>query len=291
MLSDNVTVFIFAKNEEGRISSCISNFRGLFKRIVVVDNHSVDRTAELSIVNGCEVIQIQNPGFIETPEVMIPVQQNCGTEYLLLASVSEFVPFNLLKYYAEVANTGTFDVVVAYRESITAGLSMPISGDRASKHSGEIRFFKKYSIDYSGNLVHGRGRVMVPAHRLDSIVKTPGLVFYQYRDYDVSHTEQKHKDYNDVLAKQLVNKNIKFSFWKLIYHPVKHFIYSYVRSGCWRYGFLGFIHSYYRFHMEVGIWMRVWELENGLDRRGVLESNAKHRRAEEQRLEKAVQDK
>jgi len=42
-------------------------------------------------------------------------------------------------------------------------------------------------------------------------------------------------------------------------------------------------HSYYRFHMELGVWLRIWELENSLDRNGVIAENNKIR----ERLEEA----
>lgn len=283
MLSKNITVYIFARNEAGRIVRCIKNFNKFFQ-VVVVDNCSSDGTDEVSRANGCEVLRIKNPGFIETPEVMLPVQQHCKTEYLLIASVSEFVPFNLLSYYAHVANSNAHDVVVAYRESVTSGLHIPISGGRSSKHAGEVRFFKKYAVDYTGNLVHGRGAIVAPPGKIASVVKDESLEFYQYRDYDSSHTELKHREYNDVVAKQLFDRKSKFHIWRLFYHPAKHFFYSYIRSGCWRFGMLGFMHSYYRFQMEVGIWFRVWEYENGYNKSQVVFLNSEHRMKKENDL-------
>lgn len=272
MLSQRITVCIFAWNEEKRILRCIDNFSGIFD-IVVVDNYSTDRTVEIVKNAGYKVISVKNPGFIENTEVMNPVCDACTTDYILIASVSEFIPLALLQKYAEVANHDTHDVVRAYRNSITAGQPIPISARPTRRFSGELRFFKKGAVDYSDNEVHGRGRVTCPPSRVLSVVTAPDLHFFQFRDYDWSHTELKHRAYNDVLAKQRFDKGVRFSwFWMNIY-ATKQFLNAYLRFGSWRYGMLGFIHSFHRWYMEVGIWFRIWEWEHQLSRSGVIEKN------------------
>lgn len=272
MLSKNITICIFAANEEQRINRCIENFSGLFK-ILVVDNFSTDNTAIVAEAAGARVVQVKNPGFFETPEVMLPVQQACDTDYILIASVSEVVPMALLAKYAEVANSGSHDVVRPYRVSITAGVPIPISGLPNHRSPGEIRFFKKHTVDYSGNIVHERGRVTVPEERVLRLVGNSDLVFYQFRDYDVSHTEKNHRAYNDVLAEQRFKAGEKFSRLRLIVIPIRKFLGAYVRNGSWRFGMLGFIHSFHRWYMEFSIILRIWEWENSFTRNSVVAKN------------------
>ena len=272
MLSNNITVCIFAWNEERRILRCIKNFEGLF-RILVIDNSSTDDTIKVVTDAGYRAITVKNPGFIETPEVMEPVIAACETEYLLIASVSEFIPLPLLRKYAEVANLQSYDVVRAFRESITAGQAIPISGRPTRRFPGELRFFRKNAVDYTNNQVHGRGRIRVLAERVLNLVTDPNFHFFQFRDYDCSHTELKHCTYNDVLASQRFKSGVRFSWLRLIAHSSKQFLDAYVRFGSWRYGMLGFIHSYHRWQMEVGIWLRIWEWENKLSREGVIREN------------------
>jgi len=272
VLSSQITVCIFARNEEKRILRCIDNFKGLFE-ILVVDNLSVDQTVAVAQETGCRAVSVKNPGFIETPEVMDPVLAACNTDYVLIASVSEFVPLPLLQKYAEVANSSSHDVVRAFRQSITAGRAIPISGRPTRRFAGELRFFRKTAVDYSDNQVHGRGRILVEPARVLGLVTDDRYHFFQFRDYDCSHTELKHREYNDVLARQKFDSGERFSWLKLLYYASKQFLDAYLRFGSWRFGMLGFIHSFYRWHMEVGIWLRVWEWQNQLDRTGVLREN------------------
>jgi hypothetical protein len=272
MLSSKVTVCIFAWNEERRILRCIENFRDAFE-ILVVDNCSADRTVETARGAGVRCVQIKNPGFIETDEVMDPLLRECTTEYLLIASVSEFVPMALQRRYAEVAETGSHDVVRAYRTSITAGLPIPISGLAREGFEGELRFFRKGAVDFTGNQVHGRGTVKCADARVLNVVTQPTLHFYQFRDYDCSQTENALCRYDDVLAKQRYDAGQRFSWPRALLMSAKAFVSGYVRCGSFRYGMLGFLHCYYRAHMEFTTQLRMWEWEHGYTRADVIQIN------------------
>lgn len=272
MLSNKITVCIFAFNEEKRILRCIRNFKD-YAKIVVVDNYSTDATKEIVEIAGIRCISVKNPNFIETPEVINPVLDAVDTDYILIASVSEYVPLALLQKYAEVANTGNYDVVRAYRVSITAGQPVPIWGIAHKKFDGELRFFCKGSVSYVGNQVHGRGTILSPDGRILNVVTDPNLHFYQFRDYDCSHTETTLCRYDDVLAKQRYDAGRRFSWSQALYYSFKVFLICYVRLGSLRYGMLGFIHSYYRWQMEFTVWLRIWEWEHGFTRTDVIRRN------------------
>lgn len=283
MLSNNVTVCIFAWNEETRILRCIDNFKHTFK-MLVVDNFSIDNTVGMVRQAGQACVSIKNPGFIETPEVMEPLMAACTTDYLLIASVSEFVPLALQQEYARVADSGSYDVVRAYRVSITAGEPVPISGKPRRAVDGDIRFFKKGAVSYLNNQVHGRGTPVCSDERILNAVMNPSLHFYQFRDYDCSKTESVHCRYDDVLAEQRFDAGERFSWSRALYGTFRSFFASYLRSGSYRYGMLGFLHCYYRAHMEFTVWLRIWEWENGYTRPDVIERNSDVRASMEARL-------
>lgn len=283
MLSNNITVCIVAFNESTRILRCIENFKYLFP-IIVIDNFSTDGTYNSVISAGYSCKRIKNPGFIETKDVMDKIESAIDTDYLLIASVSEFIPLALLQRYAAVANNNTHDVVRAYRVSITAGQPIPISGQPRKNFPGELRFYKKGAVDYSGNQVHDRGRMICTPDRVLNVVTDKSCYFYQFRDYDCARTECAHANYNDVLAKQKYDAGTRFSWFKMIAHSSKQFLNSYVRFGSWRFGMLGFLHSFYRWHMEIGIWLRIWEWENNLSGNGVKDANNKIRSEFERKI-------
>ena len=263
MLSTNITVCIFAWNEEQRLRRCIDNFRGRLP-MMVVDNQSTDRTCAVATEEGVRAIVVKNPGFIETPEVMNVVLAECTTDYVLIASVSEYVPLALLSVYADIANRARYDVVRAYRASITAGHAIAISGRPSAGDPGQLRFFRKGSISYEDNHVHGLGKPSVAPDRVLSVVTQQQHHFYQFRDYDCARTEQVLCRYDDVLAEQRHAAGQRFRMRRAIWRSCAAFCNCYFRFGAFRFGMLGFLHSYYRFHMEFSTWLRVWERENNL---------------------------
>lgn len=277
MFSEKLTVCIFAFNEEKRILRCIRNFKE-YAKIMVVDNYSTDSTKKIVESVGIPCISVKNPNFIETDEVMEPVLDAIDTDYILIASVSEYVPLALLRKYADVANEGDYDVVRAFRVSITAGQPVPISGVARHNFPGELRFFRKGSVSYAGNQVHGRGSILSADDRVLSVVTDRNLHFYQFRDYDCSNTENVLCRYDDVLAKQRYDGGQRFSWKRALYYSFKVFFSSYFRFGSCRYGMLGFLHSYYRWHMEFTIWLRIWELGHGYTRNDVILRNDNIRR-------------
>ena len=283
MLSDNVTVCIFAMNEEERVFRCINNFKGLFRNILIVDNFSSDRTRDIGLENGCRCVSIKNPGFIETEEVMSKVYNEVYTDYMLIASVSEYVPYSLLVQYSIVAEEGKYDIARAYRQSVTAGLVIPMSGKPCSIENTELRFFKKGSVSYENNKVHGRGKMLCTNDKVLVLLKKQ-YWFYQFRDYDCGHTEIKHAGYNNVLAQQMHEEGMCFSWSKMIFYSCKQFFVSYILFGYWKYGMPGFIHAYYRFHMEIGIWLRLWEWQHGYDAINVRVKNSEFREKLEMEL-------
>lgn len=287
MLSAEMTVCIFCFNEESRLERVVKNFLGLCK-ILVVDNFSTDGTIEVAARLGVDSLKLKNPNFIETPEVMDPLWERITTEYMLIATCSEYVPLNLLKKYAQIANERSFDVVRVFRESVTGGLVIPISGIHSAKAPGELRFYRRGSVDYKGNQVHGRGREICPPDRILKLTEDVNYKFYQFRDYDCSKTERNHANYNDVLGLQWYQNGVRFSWIKALWGSSKQFGNSYIRFGGWRFGVVGFIHCAYRFCMEMGVWFRVWEWQNGFDGASVREKNNQARLELERELSSVV---
>jgi glycosyltransferase involved in cell wall biosynthesis len=56
-LNDDVTVVVPALNEEARVATVVSGLRTEFGRVVVVDDGSTDRTAELARAAGAHVVR------------------------------------------------------------------------------------------------------------------------------------------------------------------------------------------------------------------------------------------
>ena len=280
MLSDRITACIFAANEERRIAACIEDLRDVFP-LLVVDNCSTDRTVEVARGLGVPTISVRNPGYIETDSVIGPVEQAITTPYLLMVSVSELLPLPLLRAYADIAQSGCADVVRARRISFTAGEPIPVAGRPGLRHPGELRFFRKGSVDFSQTVVHSWGtpRPDARVQRLDD-----SLHFYHYRDYDCSRSEQAQCRYNDVQAPQLYARGRRFALWRALGHCAFVFLRAYFWMGCRRYGAKGFLESAHMGLSTFSVYLRLLEIEHGLGLAHVRTRNESVRQQHRQRL-------
>ncbi|MBL8179503.1 MAG: glycosyltransferase [Bryobacterales bacterium] len=79
----DVTVIIPARNEEKRIAKCVKSFAGT--RVIVVDDGSTDRTAELARAAGAEVLEAPPllPGVKGKPNALWAGAQLAETTYIL----------------------------------------------------------------------------------------------------------------------------------------------------------------------------------------------------------------
>jgi glycosyltransferase involved in cell wall biosynthesis len=57
-----VTVLIAAKNERLNLPKCLASVVGRAERVVVLDSHSSDGTAEIARQHGAEVVQFDHRG-------------------------------------------------------------------------------------------------------------------------------------------------------------------------------------------------------------------------------------
>jgi glycosyltransferase involved in cell wall biosynthesis len=274
MWSDNITVCIMVHNEEKRIEYAIKNFLDKFNILVIDDiPPSTDRTSDICKKYGVEYIQIDKHGFIEQPVVMNEVWKHVKTDYMLMARCAEYFPDELLSLYAKVVNQKNYDVVCSARVSITAGKHILVWGNPKKNLKTLISpcLMKRGSIDYENNLIHHEGRIVCEKDRILKPSKDIHLMHYQFRDYDASWSEVKHAQYNDVNAVQFHQKGERYSFFKMIFTSLKFFFIEYFYHGAYKQGHLGFMHAYYRFHLFMGIYLRLWDIEHNLQKNQITD--------------------
>lgn len=274
MWSDNLTICLFCYNEEKRIEYAIQNFIGKFK-LLVIDNipPSTDRTLEICDKYGVECINLDRHGFAEQTIVMDAIWKYVKTEYMLRAFCGEHFPDELLSLYAKVANEKTYDVVCAARVSITAGKHIVVWGNAKKSIKGldSPRFSRRSSISYEDNIIHNEGKIISNKDRILKASRDLNLMFYQFRDYDASWSEVNHGRYNDVNAIQLHQQGERYSFMRMVSKSLEFFLREYFYHGAYKQGHLGFMHAYYRFHLFMGLYLRLWDIEHNLQKEQISE--------------------
>jgi len=87
-----VTVLVAVKNEAANIRKCLAAVTGRAARVVVVDSHSSDGTAELAASLGAEVVQFTHAGGYPKKRQWALDSLVFWTEWVLLLDADEEVP-------------------------------------------------------------------------------------------------------------------------------------------------------------------------------------------------------
>ena len=89
-----VTVLIAAKNEEANLARCLSSLEPA-SRVIMLDSHSTDRSAEITLAWGGEVVQFAYHGGYPKKRQWALETLDITTEWVLLLDADEVVPESL----------------------------------------------------------------------------------------------------------------------------------------------------------------------------------------------------
>ena len=111
---DDVTVIVAARNEEGVIERVVGSFEGV--RVVVVDDASQDRTAELAQRAGAEVIQAPplEPCVMGKPNACRAGASAAISEWLLFVDADTWYRPHLVSSLVSYARREALDVVTLF---------------------------------------------------------------------------------------------------------------------------------------------------------------------------------
>ncbi|MFN8535551.1 MAG: glycosyltransferase family 2 protein [Dehalococcoidia bacterium] len=106
-----ITAVINTLNEEANIAACIATVRAVADEIVVCDQESVDRTAEIAARLGARVVTfpVIRGNFVGAPK-KFAIEQATG-EYILSIDADERMTARLARRLREIAEQNYYDVV------------------------------------------------------------------------------------------------------------------------------------------------------------------------------------
>ena len=257
-MSDQITFLVFTYNEERRLESYLRCIQG-WGRIVIIDNHSTDRTREIAAQYTENIYSFRNPGYIENKETMDFALAKVTTRWAYLGYVDELLPKKLLESLKRVAEEDRYSIVEIYRKNFMYGQEIFNYG----KH--HLRMFIPGSVDFTDNIVHKLGRSLVPARQICKIPASDETSLWHFSSYNTCRLELAHNRYADLEAKQcheMLGK--KFSGLRALWKLVFYFWGTYLGLGGWRGGWPGFFISVQIAYFKFSIEARLWEYDNGL---------------------------
>lgn len=160
-LHPHVTFVLFTFNEESRIERAIRNFLP-FGPVLIVDNESSDRTQEIALQSGCQILVNKNLGWVEDEVTTARVKDAVKTPWIYWGFADEMVAAPALHAILSAVRSGQYDIVNIARKNYYYG---EFCGDLFADRMNRV--FKKDAIDFSGNKIHCFGQVTPGSRTLE----------------------------------------------------------------------------------------------------------------------------
>jgi len=119
-ISGRVTAIVPARNEEAVIARCVRSLAGQAARVLVVDDHSADRTAEEARAAGAAVIPAPPlpPGWLGKPHACWTGAQQAETEWLLFVDADTWYQPAFLPSILAFARARALDAVTLFPRQV-----------------------------------------------------------------------------------------------------------------------------------------------------------------------------
>jgi glycosyltransferase involved in cell wall biosynthesis len=266
MYSEKITFVLFMFNEEARVERSVRNYNQ-YGRVLVVDCFSTDRTCEMAIALGAEILQYQNHGWVEDEH----------TTSLIKATVK--TPWIYWGFADEIVDRATMDAMLAAVESDRYGI---VDIARKNYYYGEFvhnayqshqtRAFKKEAVDFRDNKIHHFGKPTVPESQICYLDPAK-----YYVHHFISNTAKVYlrsiDSYTDIESKSLPERSPLGTIARVF----KHFLVSYFLHGGYKAGRAGFYLTLQMAYYQMMLSMKLHENKHGLTTLGIEERNNKLR--------------
>lgn len=262
-----ITFVIFTYNEAQRIERVVRNLRASGP-VLVVDNHSTDDTVARAEALGARILLHRNPGWVEDEGTALVVKTAVETPWIYWGYADEMLSQETLDHILSVARAGDFDIISIARDNYFYGTycHQAFAGGRLP------RLFKKQSIDFSNNIIHRFGKIMVPDTR----------VYYADRQrffvhHFISNTAQAYlRSYDRYTAVESQHGDPPHPL-QLILRSLKTFIGNYFFRGGYKAGREGFYFSMQMIYFDWLLAMKRFERQNGYSAEEIERINNIHR--------------
>ena len=211
-----ISAVIITFNEEKNIGRCIDSLRNVADDIVVVDSFSTDKTKEICLAKNVRFVEHKFEGHIEQKNYAIT---QARYPFILSLDADEALSPTLEKSILDIKDNPQYDGYVMNRLTNYCGQWI--------KHCGwypdtKLRLWYSTKGQWGGINPHDRYIMVKEAN----IFHLKGDL-YHYSFYTREQHLSQIEKFSAISAKALFDKNVKSSFFKLIFHPVASFLKAY----------------------------------------------------------------
>ena len=230
-----LAVIILTHNEERHIEACIESV-AFADEILVIDDESTDRTAELARMAGARVIRHPLSGDFAGQRNFALSQTDA--DWVFYVDADERVDEGAGAELRRIMEDNACAAYEVRRINVAFGQRMYYG---ANKPDYPRRFFPRDSVRWKG-LVHERAESTLSVRKLKT-----SLSHYTYTDWDLYFTKMNR--YSTLMAERRCAEGKSTSFFNILFNPPFAFFRAYIFQLGFLDGRLGFLltifHGYY----------------------------------------------
>jgi glycosyltransferase involved in cell wall biosynthesis len=262
MYSEKITFVLFMFNEEARVERAVRNFNK-FGRVLIVDCFSTDRTCEMAVALGAEILKYQNHGWVEDEHTTSLIKATVKTPWIYWGFADEIVGRATMDEMISAVEGGKYAIVNIARKNYYYGEFC-----HAAYRNIQNRAFLKDAIDFKGNRIHHFGKATVPESSI--LYLDPGKHFVHHFISNTAKVYNRTIDsYSDIEA---VDTPLS-SPLKLLARMAVGFLKNYYIYGGRKAGMAGFYLGMQQSFYHLMIAMKVHEREHNLVKLTIEERN------------------
>lgn len=247
-----VSAVIVTYNEERKLEDCLKSVYKKVDEIIVVDLGSTDKTLQIIEAYSAKIFRHKKVEYVE--QVRDFSISKAKGEWVLILDPDERVQPSLWDKLENIISENKYAAVNIPRQNIFFG--------KWIKHTNwwpdrQIRFFKKNKVAWS-NKIHTYPEV-------DGLILNLGtseqwsIIHYGYDS--IQQFIDRQNRYSSIEAKNRYHIGDRFSFFNLVWFPIREFIVRYIKHGGFLDGKLGFILTYLMMVYQLTVIIKIWELE------------------------------
>lgn len=247
----NLSAVIITKNEEAKIERCLKSLSKLADEIIIIDDLSTDRTAEICKNFGAKIISNQSNGNFDR-------QRNLGIQnatggWILQLDADEIVPAEAaVLIRSAIDNPKQFVAFRIRRKNYFLGHFLRYAG----AYDYMTKIFKKYAAKYTGESVH-------ETLAINGLIGTIEADIEHYPYDSIGQVMQRSCFYNEVEANLFIKNNPKISLkeikFRLTWKALKLFWKLYFKKKGYKDGMHGLAWCIVNIIGTQIKWLKIWE--------------------------------
>jgi hypothetical protein len=260
-----ITFVIFTFNEEQRLENVLLNFIK-FGDILVVDNHSSDKTQDIAKKYGCKFLLNKNEGWVEDETTYNNVIKNIATDWVYWGYCDELLNLKTINKIMELIKINKYEILELNRVNYFYGDIYP-----NLFNSYQPRVFKVGSISFKDNKIHHFGKRICSPKKIYKINKN--YYIHHFISNDSRSLIQTIDKYSFIESTTAIQKNTLINVLVLL----KYIFFNLILLNSFKLNiksiYFGMHLVYYYFLVQI----RSYERENSISVKNIEKKNNKHR--------------